>query len=327
MNMNSPLKTIIIIVLLLAGVIAYLSGFTIAENENGIITQFGKPTGQTITNAGLHFKLPFVQMVNRLDMRMKEWDGQAVEMPTRDKLYITVDTFGRWRISDPLTFFTRMRDIRSALSRMDDIVGSEIRNAVAKNDLIEIVRTDKARKPELDAIETAVGLTNETGIVSNVLPAISRGRTLVEREITDKAASKLKDFGIDLVDVRIMRINYHPSVSTKINERMISEREQIAARYRSEGDGEAAKILGNKDRDLDQIKSEAYKTVQQIKGEADAKATEIYAQAYNQSPEAVALYNFFQTMETYKKIATNDTTLVLSTGNDLFKYLKEPASK
>ena len=171
-------------------------------------------------------------------------------MPTRDKLYITVDTFGRWRISDPMIFFTRMRDIRSALSRMDDIVGSEIRNAVAKNDLIEIVRTDKTRKPELDSVGTGGATTNQTGLVSNVLSPITRGRTVVEKEITDKAAAKLNDFGIKLVDVRIMRINYHPSVSIKINERMISEREQIAARYRSEGDGEAAKILGNKDRTL-----------------------------------------------------------------------------
>ena len=315
------------VLLLLALFAAKLCCFTIAENENGIITQFGKPTGQTITNAGLHFKLPFIQTVNRIDVRMKEWDGSAVEMPTRDKLYITVDTFGRWRISDPLAFFTRMRDIRSALSRMDDIIGSEIRNAVAKNDLIEIVRTDKARKAELDDPSQIVGATNHGGIGPNELSLIQRGRTLVEKDITDNAAAKLKDSGIKLVDVRIMRINYHPSVSTKINERMISEREQIAARYRSEGDGEASKILGDKERDLDQLRSEAYKTVQQIKGEADAKATEIYAQAYNQSPEAVALYGFFQTMETYKKIATNDTTLVLSTGDSLFKYLRKPTGQ
>ncbi|MGH7970647.1 MAG: protease modulator HflC, partial [Limisphaerales bacterium] len=267
--MKSLLGTLgVVIVLLIAFAVFRLCTFSIAENENGIITQFGRPTGKTITAAGLHFKLPFAQTVNRIDVRMKEWDGQAVEMPTRDKLYITVDTFGRWRISDPLAFFTRMRDTRSALSRMDDIIGSEVRNAVAKNDLIEIVRTDKTRKPELDVLAAANDETNQTGLVSNELPSITKGRTFVERDITDKAASKLKDFGIQLVDVRIMRINYHPSVSTKINERMISEREQIAARFRSEGDGEAAKILGNKDRDLDQIKSEAYRTVQQIKGGA-----------------------------------------------------------
>ncbi|HEV2394133.1 MAG TPA: protease modulator HflC [Verrucomicrobiae bacterium] len=315
------------LLLLLALIAAKLCAFNVAENETAILTQFGKPTGQTITNAGLHFKLPFIQDVNRLDVRMQEWDGQAVEMPTRDKLYITVNSFGRWRISEPMAFFTRTRDTRSALSRMDDIVGSEIRNAVAENDLIEIVRTDRTRKAELDTFDTGSATNNQTGIVANQLPPIRRGRTFVEKQIIDKAAAKLKDLGIQLVDVRIMRINYDPSVSTKINDRMISEREQIATRYRSEGDGEAAKILGNRDRDLAELNSVAYKMVQQIKGEADAKATEIYAQAYNKSPEALAFYTFLQTLETYKKIATNDTTMVLSTGDELFQYFKKPPGK
>jgi membrane protease subunit HflC len=310
------------VVLLLLFIAASLCSYSLSENEVAIITRFGRPTGKPVTEAGLHMKIPFVEKVNRIDGRIREWDGQAVEMPTRDKLYIIVDSFGRWRISDPMLYFTRLRDTRSALSRMDDIVGSEMRNAVAKNDLIEMVRTDKARQPASDLGYSKTLATNETSIGSNELPAISRGRTAVEKELLDKAAVKLKEFGIDLVDVRFMRLNYHPSVTSKINERMISERAQIAARFRSEGEGEAAKILGNKNKDLAEITSAAYEAEQDIRGKADAKAAEIYARSYNQSTEAIELYNFLRTMDTYRKIATNDTTLIMSTRGDLFKYLK-----
>jgi modulator of FtsH protease HflC len=290
--------------------------YTVSENENVIITQFGRPIGQPVTTPGLHFKLPLVQTVNRVDVRIQEWDGQAVAMPTRDKLYIIVDSFGRWRIKDPLLWFTRLRDERSTLSRMEDIIGSENRNAVAKNDLIEIVRTDKNRKPVLEA----QGEGGETNV--STLPSISIGRTAVEKEVLTQSTAKLKEFGIELIDVRFMRINYSPSVTDQINNRMISERKQIADRFRSEGQGAAAKILGSKERDLQQITSEGYKEVQKIKGQADAQATEIYAKAYNQSPAAVELYGFLRTMDTYRKTATNDITLILSTDSDVFRYLK-----
>ncbi len=302
-----------------------LCSYTLSPNEAAIITQFGKPTGQPVTQAGLHWRSPLIQKVNRIDIRLQEWDGSAVEMPTRDKLYIIVDSFGRWRISDPMLYFTRLRDTRSALSRMDDIVGSELRNAVAKNDLIEMVRTDKTRRPATDLGYAKEADTNQAPIVANVLPAISLGRTAVEKDLLQKAAAKLKDFGIELIDVRIMRLNYHSTVSVKINERMISERRQIASRFRSEGAGAAAQITGNKKKDLDGISSTAYMEVQRIKGQADAQATEIYAKAYNQSPQAIELYSFMRTMETYKKIATNDTTLVMTTSGELFKYLKTSA--
>lgn len=296
--------------------------YTVSEGENVIITQFGKPIGTPITTAGLHFKLPMIQTVNRLDVRIQEWDGKAVNMPTRDKLYIIVDSFGRWRISDPLLWFTRIRDVRSALSRIEDITGSENRNAVAKNDLIEIVRTDKNRKPVLDAsLKSDLVETN-----AFVLAPIKNGRTVLEQEVLTNSAAKLKEFGIDLIDVRFMRINYSPGVTEQINSRMISERKQIADRFRSEGEGEAAKITGNKERELQQITSEAYKAVQKIRGEADATATEIYAKAYNQSPEARELYTFLRTMETYKKIATNEVTLVLSTETEVFRLLKSSAA-
>src|SRR5438477_1795307 len=306
----------VVAILIVIVIAANLCFYTVSEQEMVIITQFGRPVGQPATEAGIHGMLPFVQTVNRLDKRILEWDGRASEMPTRDKLYIVVDTFGRWRISNPLQFFTRLRDERSALSRLDDIIGSELRNTVAKHDLIEMVRTSKDRKPVTDTT-----LTAEEARTTNLLP-MTLGRTALEAEVVKQAAPKLKDFGIELIDVRFMRINYNARVSSKIHERMISERQQIASRFRSEGEGEAAKILGNKERELKRIESEAYREVQTIRGEADAKATEIYARAYGGSAEAGEFYRFLRTMETYQKTLSHDSTLILSTDSDLFSYLK-----
>lgn len=319
MNLTSILRSVAVAVTVLVLLIAAnVCFFTISETEQVILTQFGKTMGAPINEAGIRFKWPFIQTVNRVDKRILEWDGRPSEMPTRDKLYIIVDTFGRWRISDPLQFFTRLRDERSAQSRLDDIIGSEIRNAVAKHDLIEIVRTDKNRTPAVD-----VTLSSDAGQISRFLP-ITLGRTAIEGQVVQAAAPKLKDFGIELIDVRFMRVNYNAGVSSKIHERMMSERQQIAARFRSEGEGEAAKILGNKERDLRQIESEAYREVQKMRGEADAKATEIYARAYGGSPEAVEFHRFLRTMDAYKKTLDKDTTLLLSTDTDMFRYLKQP---
>jgi len=305
-----------IAVLLVLLVAAYLCTYVVSEREQVVITQFGKPIGEPVQDAGLHFVVPVIQSVNRIDKRILEWDGRASEMPTRDKLYIMVDTFGRWRISDSLQYFTRLRDERSALSRLDDIVGSEVRNAVAKHDLIEMVRTTKNRTPAVDPT------LSPEGSPVGALPPIALGRAALEAEVVKLAAPKLKDFGIELIDVRFMRINYNPRVSSKIHERMISERQQIASRFRSEGEGEAAKITGNKEREMKRIESEAYREVQKIRGEADARATEIYARAYNSSPEAIDFYGFLRTMETYQKTLGSDVTLILSTDSDLFRYMK-----
>ena len=282
--------------LLLAAALVIAAGVTLAllnpaycvkETEQVIITQFGKPVGEPITQAGLHLKLPFVQVVNRIDKQILEWDGQRTEMPTRDKLYISVDTFGRWRITQPLEYFRRLRDERSAQSRLDDILGSETRNAIAKHDLIEVIRTTKGREPTRDGVLTEAG---EGASNIGVLHPILKGRKKIEQEIQSAAKTKLAEFGIELLDVRFKRINYNPSVVEKIYERMISERQQIASRFLSEGEGEAAKIAGDKDHDLDMIQSQAYQAVQEIRGPADAKATEIYAAAYDQTPEARQLY-------------------------------------
>ena len=239
-------------------------------------------------------------------------------MPTKDKLYISVDLFARWKIVDPLQYFLRLRDERSAQSRLDDILGSETRNAVAKHELIEIIRTSKDRIPLRDTILTS---TEQEQNMGSLVP-IKKGRKLVEQEIFAAASEKVGVFGIELLDIRFKRINYNESVRPKIYDRMISERRQIAERFLSEGNGEAARIRGNRVRDLNKIQSEAYRAVEEIRGLADAKATEIYAGAYNQSPLAVEFYEFTRTMASYPSIIGESTTVVLSTSSDLFKYLK-----
>jgi membrane protease subunit HflC len=293
------------------------SFYVVRETEQIIITQFGKPVGDPVTTAGLKMKLPFIQNTNPIEKRILEWDGSPSNMPTKDKLYIAVDLFARWRIVDPLQYFLRLRDERSAQSRLDDILGSETRNAVAKHELIEIIRTTSDRTPLRDA-----SLSDEDLATLGSLVPIQKGRALIEREIFDAAAPKVEVFGIELLDIRFKRINYNESVRPKIYDRMISERRQIAERFRSEGNGEAARINGFRERELNKIQSEAYREVEEIRGEADAKATEIYARAYNQSEEAADFYEFQKTMEMYESVIKDNTTLMLSTDSELFQYLK-----
>ncbi len=308
-----------IILIIVAAVFLLFSNafYTVKETEQVIITQFGKPVGSPITEAGLKMKVPFVQQVNPIEKRILEWDGSPSNMPTKDKLYIAVDLFARWRITDPLQYFLRLRDERSAQSRLDDILGSETRNAVAKHELIEIIRTTKDRKPLLDASLSEADLAT----LGTLVP-ISKGRASVENEIFSAAAAKVQVFGIELLDIRFKRINYNESVRPKIYDRMISERRQIAERFRSEGNGEAARINGLRERDLNKVRSEAYKEVEEIRGAADAKATEIYANAYNSSDTSRDFYEFQKTMEMYKSVIKNNTTLMLSTESEAFKYLK-----
>ena len=308
----------ILVIVVIGSYVVMSSVYTVNEVEQMIITQFGKPVGDPVTTAGLKFKVPFVQEVNPIDKRVLEWDGNPSDMPTKDKLYISVDLFARWRITDPLQYFLRLRDERSAQSRLDDILGSETRNAIAKHELIEIIRTTKDRVPLRDTFLTDA----ERKLDMGTLVPIQKGRKMVEQEIFAAAAEKVRVFGIELLDIRFKRINYNESVRPKIYDRMISERRQIAERFLSEGNGEAARIRGNRVRDLNKIQSEAYRQVEEIRGVADAKATEIYAKAYNQSPEAVAFYEFTRTMQAYKSIIADNTTLVLSTDSDLFKFLK-----
>lgn len=308
------------LILLVVGLIALSSAaYTVNMREQVVITQFGEPKGDPVTEAGLKFKVPFIQKINSFDKRILEWDGLVEQMPTKEKTLIMVDTYARWQISDPLKYFQVLRDERSAQSRLDDILGSETRNTIAKHELIEVIRTTKGRVPEQSE---GVAEADETGVVG-VLPPISRGRSALESDIYETSRAKLEEYGIKLLDVRFKRVNYNQTVERQIYQRMISERKQIADRFRSEGAGEAAKILGRMEKELNTIESEAYKKVQTIMGEADAQATEIYASAYNQSPEAAEFYEFSKTMELYPEMIGGKSTVVLSTDSDLFKYLKE----
>ena len=306
----------ILIAALVAIVVISSSAYTVDETEQVFITQFGKPVGNPINSdpaqndAGLHFKMPFIQQVNRIEKRTLEWDGPGTEMPTRDKLYITVDNFARWRISDPKTYFEKLRDERSALSRLDDIIGSETRNVIASHDLIEVIRSDKDRKPVRDAVLA------EANPNINTLPLIQFGRHRLDALILAAAQPKVRSWGIELLDVRFKRINYKSGVIEKIYARMASERLQIADRFRSEGSGEAAKIIGRKERDLLAIQSGAYRKEQEIKGKADAEATGIYVSAYNSSPTAADFYQFVKTLETYNKTLGKDTTTIFTSNSD-----------
>ena len=312
----------ILIVLGTAAIVFSSSVFTVSETEQVFVTEFGKPVGKPINadpavnDAGLHWKKPFIQDINRIEKRILEWDGPATEMPTRDKLYISVDNFARWRISDPQTYFEKIRDERSALSRLDDIIGSETRAIIAAHDLIEVIRSQKDRVPMRD--ETLAEANSTIG----VLPPIQFGRNVLDQQILAAAQPKVKSWGIELLDVRFKRINYKPGVIDKIYTRMASERQQIADRFRSEGAGEAAKIIGRKERDLLSIQSEAYRKEQEIKGKADAQATGIYAAAYNSSPSAADFYQFVKTLDTYKKTLNKDTTTIFTSNSDLFRLFK-----
>jgi membrane protease subunit HflC len=270
--------------------------------------------GLTITEPGIHLKTPFIDTVNRFDKRVLEWDSRPVSMTTRDKQYLEIGTFARWRITDPLQFFVSMRDERTALSRLDDNLGSSTRSTVANHDLIELIRTDKDRKINASALPTGA----ETAPLIN----IREGRVAIEEMILKQTQPVVKKFGIEILDVRFKRLNYSSGVLEKIHARMISEREQIAARFRSEGEGEAARISGTRGLELNKITSEAYRKIQEISGTAEATASATYAEAFNASPQAAEFYAFQKTLETYGKTASSDTTVVFSTGSDLFRLMK-----
>ena len=293
-------------------VVAAASVFRVGEAEQVIITQFGDPIGDPIGSPGLHFKVPFVQQVNYFDKRFLEWDGSPNQVPTKDKRFIWVDTYARWRIVAPLRFFQRLRDERGAQSRLDDILDGETRNAVARYDLIELVRNTN-RNPDDIPIEA-----EEEEVILNV---IEKGRDQVSREILERAASRTSDLGIELLDLRIKRINYVEEVQRDVFARMIAERQRIAELYRSEGQGEAARIEGERERDLQRIQSEAFRAAEELRGKADAEATDIYAAAYGRDAD---FYSFTRSLETYEKVIDPGTMLILGTDSEFLKFLDRP---
>ncbi len=302
--------------LVVAAIALFSSTYTVSETEQAILTQFGKPVGGMVTTPGLHFKLPFVQDVHRFDKRWLEYDGDANEIPTKDKKYIWVDTYARWRIKEPLVYYQAVRDERGAQSRLDDIIDGETRNAVASYDLIEIVRsTNRAFEvtEELEGIGAAEAMAKVTD-----------GRSKIAQQILRKSAVVTPQYGIELVDVRFKRINYVDTVQKKVFERMISERKRIAERSRSEGQGRAAEIRGQKERDIQAVTSEAYKKAEALKGEADGKATGIYARAYGRDPD---FYQFWKALQTLNETVDDQTIVVLSTDSELLRFMKTSGAK
>lgn len=289
--------------------------YTVSETEQVIVTQFGRPIGLAITKPGLHAKLPFVQDLNVFDKRWLEWDGDANQLPTRDKKYIWVDTYARWRVADPLRFFQRLRDERGAHSRLDDIIDGETRNVIANHNLIEVVRSSNRKFEQGEEAQDVLEEEEKQEVV--------QGRDKITRLILARASQVMPEYGIELVDVQIQRINYVDSVQTKVFERMVSERKRIADRHRSEGQGRSAEIRGRKERELKRIESEAYRKTQDIMGKADAEAAGIYAGAYSRDAE---LYRFVKTLEMYRDTFDKDTSLLMSGDAEVFRYLRSPGT-
>jgi membrane protease subunit HflC len=287
--------------------------YTVSETEQVVITQFGEPMGQPITQAGLHVKVPFAQEANVFEKRWLEWNGNPNQIPTRDKKYIWVETYARWRIANPLLFFQRLRDERGAQSRLDDIIDGETRNVIANHNLIEVVRVSNRAFEKSEEVEDVME--------AEAMRQVELGRDKITRMILEHASHVMPDYGIELVDVQIQRVNYIDSVQAKVFDRMISERKRIADRHRSEGQGKSAEVRGKKERELKVIESEAYRKTQEIMGRGDAEAASIYADGYNRNRE---LYKFVRTMETYRSTIDKDSWLVLSTNADLFRYLQSP---
>jgi len=300
------------IVLLVFGMwVGSMALYTVQETQQVIVTQFGRIVGEAVTKPGLHFKLPFVQDAQHLDKRWLEWDGSPNEIPTKDKKYIWMDTYARWRISDPIVFYKRLRDELSAQSRLDDIIDGEVRNAIASHNLIDLVRTGSRK---FEAKEQA-GSTDDDAASFDAM----FGRERLSKLILKKASAVMPEYGIELADIQFKRVNYVASVQQKVFERMISERKRIAQLYRSEGKGKSAEISGRIEREQRTIQSEAYARAEEVRGKADAEAAAIYADAYNKDPE---LYAFLKSLETFDSIIDDKTDVVLSTDSQLLKYLR-----
>lgn len=321
------IKGLILILVIVAGVIGFASAYTVDETEQVVVTQFGKVVGAPKIEPGLYFRIPFIQHTNYFPKNLQQWDGDPGQIPTLDKKFIWVDSFARWKITDPIKFFETVGNTISAQGRLDDIIDPSVRNAVTSYPLNETVRRTNR---ELDTFEIGLGdqsLQSSADTEEEQKDRISQrgrfnirvGREKITEGIQRQAQPKLEQFGIEVVDVKIKRLNYTEQVRESVYGRMIAERKQIAEKFRSEGKGEAQKILGRKERELKRISSEAYKTAQEIKGRAEGEATRLYAEAFNIDPE---FYSFQKTLEVYNQALDTRSTIVLSTESEIFKYLK-----
>ena len=310
--------TIPILAVLAAILVTLNSAYIIDQAEQGIIVQFGEPIGDVVTEPGLHWRVPFIQEVRRFDKRLLSWDGDVSQIPTLGREFIVVDTTARWRIVDPLQFLRSVRDEQGARTRLDDILDSVTRDIVSGTELEEIVRS-----ADWEVDVTALAEEEVDALAETDLESPQKGRAQLEEEMHDAAGRLMPGLGIDLVDVRIKRINYIDSVREEVESRMISERQSIAARFRSEGEGRSQEILGDMQRELRRISSEAERTAQEITGAADAEATRIYGTAYGEDPE---FYQFFKTLESYGTLGEN-TTLMIDANSDFFRYLESTSAR
>ena len=293
--------------------------YSVEEGQQAVIVQFGRPVGEPVTEAGLHVKLPFVQQVRRFEKRLLIWDGDPNQIPTKGREFIWVDTTARWRIADAKKFLENVATEAGARSRLDDIIDSVVRDQVSASELVDLVRSASWQVPEGEILEEVPAEVRE-----ELKKQVTRGREELTRTILIEAGKVIPQYGIELVDVRIKRLNYVESVREKVYARMISERKRIAARFRSEGEGRSAEILGTMEKELRQIRSGAYRRAQEIRGKADAEATRIYGDAYNRDPE---FYAFSRTLEAYKEGQNKNSVLILTTENEYYRYLEEATGR
>jgi membrane protease subunit HflC len=314
--MSAARVAAIIALALVALIVLGNSLYIVDMTEQVVVTQFGRPIGDPVTRPGLKVKAPFVQKTNVFDKRVLEWDGNPSQIPTKDKKYIWVDTFARWRIADPLRFMQSVADETGAQARLDDVIDAVTRDLITGNDLIEVVRNTSREM----AVSEDLDLESQTATAEG----IEVGRTVITSAILERAREQMPRYGIELLDVRIKRINYVEEVRQKVYERMISERQRIAERYRSEGKGESAEIRGQKEKELHRITSEAYKIAEEVRGDADAEATRIYADAFGKDP---SFYSFLRTLESYGETIGKESALILTTDSDYFRLLKRMSDR
>jgi membrane protease subunit HflC len=316
--MKNPAPLIIIGIILIVGIVVFRASiFTLDQAEQAVIVQLGAPVGEPITTPGLHFKLPFVQEVRRFDKRLLSWDGDPNQIPTRGEQFISVDTTARWRIADPLTFMQRVQNERGATLRLNDILDSIVRDHISANDLVDIVRSKDWKVSEEDLERAQVVGEGDEEIL---LQEVKTGREEITRSILEQASKQMPELGIELVDIRIKRVDYVEAVQQRVFERMIAERQRIAEQFRSEGEGRAAEIDGTTQRSLAEIQSEARREAEVIRGRADAEAARIYSESFGSDPE---FYGFLRTLESYSKSLGNQSTLLLGADSDYFRYLRE----
>ncbi len=301
------------VVVVIAFIAMFSSAYIVNEKEQVVITQFGRPIGVSVTTPGVNFKIPFIQKANFFDKRYLEWDGNPNQIPTKDKKFIFIDSYARWKITDPLQFYKRLTDERGAQSRLDDILDGETRDYIANHDLVEAVRNSNRTAKVTDTL---------TEPSSDTLINIDVGREKIEKMILKTGNERVSDLGIVILDFKIKRLNYVNEVRKNVFKRMNSERFRIADKFRSQGQGEASRINGEKIRDLKKIQSTAFEEAEKIKGKADASAASIYAMAYNQSNQSKRLYAFLKSMETFEKTFDKSTSVIISTDSELYKYLK-----